>query len=204
MGRGLVNRILGFAPQISALTRSDLRWRGVVRDSSPGLSTEDEQDGPARSAKSGKRRVAADLRAESGRVDEVPAPRPVPAGGPRGGRDSAPAGGGAWTAGARAVARRTQGMVFVAGHPSRAGAGCGAGHGLVGAERFELTTLCSQSRCATRLRYAPTERVIGRAGRFEKRVLGQTSRKGRRDRGRWRGAAAHRRARCPDGLPCRR
>ena len=27
---------------------------------------------------------------------------------------------------------------------------------LVGAEGFELSTLCSQSRCATRLRYAPT------------------------------------------------
>ena len=27
---------------------------------------------------------------------------------------------------------------------------------LVGAVGFELTTLCSQSRCATRLRYAPT------------------------------------------------
>jgi hypothetical protein len=27
---------------------------------------------------------------------------------------------------------------------------------MVGAERFELPTLCSQSRCATRLRYAPT------------------------------------------------
>src|SRR5689334_5392330 len=27
--------------------------------------------------------------------------------------------------------------------------------GVVGAERFELPTLCSQSRCATRLRYAP-------------------------------------------------
>ena len=27
---------------------------------------------------------------------------------------------------------------------------------LVGAERFELPTLCSQNRCATRLRYAPT------------------------------------------------
>lgn len=26
---------------------------------------------------------------------------------------------------------------------------------LVGAVGFELTTLCSQSRCATRLRYAP-------------------------------------------------
>ena len=27
---------------------------------------------------------------------------------------------------------------------------------MVGAERFELPTLCSQNRCATRLRYAPT------------------------------------------------
>ena len=27
---------------------------------------------------------------------------------------------------------------------------------LVGAERFELPTPCSQSRCATRLRHAPT------------------------------------------------
>ena len=30
------------------------------------------------------------------------------------------------------------------------------GKKLVGAVGFELTTLCSQSRCATRLRYAPT------------------------------------------------
>ena len=30
---------------------------------------------------------------------------------------------------------------------------------MVGAERFELPTLCSQSRCATRLRYAPTGRA---------------------------------------------
>ena len=29
---------------------------------------------------------------------------------------------------------------------------------LVGAEGFELSTLCSQSRCATRLRYAPTQK----------------------------------------------
>ena len=28
---------------------------------------------------------------------------------------------------------------------------------LVGAEGFEPPTLCSQSRCATRLRYAPTD-----------------------------------------------
>ncbi len=31
---------------------------------------------------------------------------------------------------------------------------------MVGAVGFELTTLCSQSRCATRLRYAPTEKEI--------------------------------------------
>ena len=31
---------------------------------------------------------------------------------------------------------------------------------MVGAERFELPTLCSQSRCATRLRYAPTYTLI--------------------------------------------
>ncbi len=29
---------------------------------------------------------------------------------------------------------------------------------MVGAAGFELATLCSQSRCATRLRYAPTDR----------------------------------------------
>ena len=31
---------------------------------------------------------------------------------------------------------------------------------LVGAVGFELTTLCSQSRCATRLRYAPKSDTI--------------------------------------------
>lgn len=31
---------------------------------------------------------------------------------------------------------------------------------LVGVVGFELTTLCSQSRCATRLRYAPTARIL--------------------------------------------
>ena len=35
-----------------------------------------------------------------------------------------------------------------------------AGKEMVGAVGFELTTLCSQSRCATRLRYAPTRRRI--------------------------------------------
>lgn len=32
---------------------------------------------------------------------------------------------------------------------------------MVGAARFELATLCSQSRCATRLRYTPTSCVCG-------------------------------------------
>ena len=31
---------------------------------------------------------------------------------------------------------------------------------MVGAEGFEPPTLCSQSRCATRLRYAPTDAPI--------------------------------------------
>jgi len=31
---------------------------------------------------------------------------------------------------------------------------------LVGAVGFELTTLCSQSRCATRLRYAPNNQIF--------------------------------------------
>ena len=38
---------------------------------------------------------------------------------------------------------------------------------MVGAAGFELATLCSQSRCATRLRYAPTKRILRCfAGRF--------------------------------------
>ena len=32
--------------------------------------------------------------------------------------------------------------------------------GMVGAEGFEPPTLCSQSRCATRLRYAPTPKIV--------------------------------------------
>ena len=36
---------------------------------------------------------------------------------------------------------------------------------VVGAEGFEPPTLCSQSRCATRLRYAPTEGIIPRTVR---------------------------------------
>ncbi len=31
---------------------------------------------------------------------------------------------------------------------------------LVGVERFELPALCSQSRCATRLRYTPNLRIM--------------------------------------------
>jgi hypothetical protein len=34
---------------------------------------------------------------------------------------------------------------------------------LVGAEGFEPPTLCSQSRCATRLRYAPTFQIVSHA-----------------------------------------
>ena len=37
---------------------------------------------------------------------------------------------------------------------------------VVGAEGFEPPTLCSQSRCATRLRYAPTFPIIPRARRI--------------------------------------
>ena len=40
---------------------------------------------------------------------------------------------------------------------------------LVGAVGFELTTLCSQSRCATRLRYAPNKPLFY----TEKKGLGQ-------------------------------
>jgi hypothetical protein len=36
-------------------------------------------------------------------------------------------------------------------------------HSMVGAEGFEPPTLCSQSRCATRLRYAPTTHFPTRA-----------------------------------------
>ena len=34
---------------------------------------------------------------------------------------------------------------------------------MVGAEGFEPPTLCSQSRCATRLRYAPTSFSLSQA-----------------------------------------
>ena len=33
---------------------------------------------------------------------------------------------------------------------------------MVGAARFERATSCSQSRCATRLRYAPTHQMLAR------------------------------------------
>ena len=54
---------------------------------------------------------------------------------------------------------------------------------MVGAEGFEPTTLCSQSRCATRLRYAPMSssivtRFLMRPGR-KPRVLPLTSAKAR-------------------------
>jgi hypothetical protein len=37
---------------------------------------------------------------------------------------------------------------------------------MVGAAGFELATLCSQSRCATRLRYAPTSHILTSKRRF--------------------------------------
>ena len=36
---------------------------------------------------------------------------------------------------------------------------------MVGAEGFEPPTLCSQSRCATRLRYAPTLKIVSQRQR---------------------------------------
>jgi hypothetical protein len=43
---------------------------------------------------------------------------------------------------------------------------------MVGAERFELPTLWSQTRCATRLRYAPTYmRVYTRLGTLCKELI---------------------------------
>ena len=38
---------------------------------------------------------------------------------------------------------------------------------MVGAEGFEPPTLCSQSRCATRLRYAPTLAIVFGGGATE-------------------------------------
>jgi hypothetical protein len=42
---------------------------------------------------------------------------------------------------------------------------------LVGAEGFEPPTLCSQSRCATRLRYAPTPLIIPYSPRASSRIV---------------------------------
>jgi hypothetical protein len=44
---------------------------------------------------------------------------------------------------------------------------------MVGAERFELPTLWSQTRCATRLRYAPTDIYNNDIVRYLKIVLGK-------------------------------
>jgi hypothetical protein len=44
---------------------------------------------------------------------------------------------------------------------------------MVGAAGFELATLCSQSRCATRLRYAPTNVILT----FKNLILGRTAKK---------------------------
>ena len=50
---------------------------------------------------------------------------------------------------------------------------------MVGAAGFELATLCSQSRCATRLRYAPTKpeivaRISGSSDKVVATLLGAT------------------------------
>ena len=44
---------------------------------------------------------------------------------------------------------------------------------MVGAAGFELATLCSQSRCATRLRYAPTNNILT----LKRRILGAEAKK---------------------------
>ena len=44
---------------------------------------------------------------------------------------------------------------------------------MVGAAGFELATLCSQSRCATRLRYAPTSDILT----LKRRILGAEAKK---------------------------
>ena len=46
---------------------------------------------------------------------------------------------------------------------------------LVGAERFELPTLCSQSRCATRLRHAPMPDFPPRKGSLSRSLRGVRS-----------------------------
>ena len=51
-----------------------------------------------------------------------------------------------------------------AGHATQDVVSCCRRAEVVGAERFELPTLCSQNRCATRLRYAPTRPVLRRFG----------------------------------------
>jgi hypothetical protein len=59
---------------------------------------------------------------------------------------------------------------------------------VVGATGFEPATLCSQSRCATRLRYAPTEWILrhsdcgGRANRLAGAAAVGINKKGRLSR----------------------
>ena len=47
---------------------------------------------------------------------------------------------------------------------------------MVGETGFEPATLCSQSRCATRLRYSPTIRQLGLIGRFANPCLAEAGR----------------------------
>eukprot|EP01038_Epipyxis_sp_PR26KG_P013821 gene13820-18535_t len=59
---------------------------------------------------------------------------------------------------------------------------------MVGAAGFELATLCSQSRCATRLRYAPTAQS-SRAKRSQEGAVARTRRGKRRTRKNYRTAS---------------
>ena len=65
----------------------------------------------------------------------------------------------------------TIGFVETPGHKKPARIARAGPYIVVGARRFELPTPCTPCRCATRLRYAPTEpaiiRVHGRSGRAQ-------------------------------------
>ena len=78
---------------------------------------------------------------------------------------------------------------------------------MVGAARFELTTPCTQNRCATRLRHAPTRCLLpdfSGGCKFLRRNLARIFenpcaliRRATRDRDRWTGGAARFRASIP-------
>jgi hypothetical protein len=70
---------------------------------------------------------------------------------------------------------------------------------VVGAARFELTTPCTQNRCATRLRHTPTVRCSYRPAGLRRKPLPITPRRRamRRPPGRWPDAGS------PSSRPCR-